>query len=847
VSDESAKRFLVVIGSSAGGVEALSILLAGLARDFPAAIVIAQHLDPLRTSNLAGVLERRSALPLVLVEDTVKLEPAKVFVVPANRHVMIRDGHVSAEGDHRDRPRPSVDLLLATAAEAYGEQLIAVILTGAGSDGASGALEVKRHGGTVVIQNPATARFPAMPLALPPTAVDHVADLEKLPSVLDALVRGAEFPEEATVADGAREILSLVSQTAGVDFGSYKQSTILRRIARRMVVTHTPSIEEYRRHLEQHRDEVQRLATAFLIKVTEFFRDAEAFEFIREGVLPVLIERARLRGRVLRLWSAGCATGEEPYSLAIMVAELLGTELPDWNVKIFATDLDEASITYARHGLYPEKALAKMPEDLRARYFEPSDAGMQVAKVLRQMVIFGQQDISRGVPFPRIDLVVCRNLLIYFKPELQQHVLELFAYSLSHAGGFLFLGKSETARPSNAAFELVEKRWKVYRCTKPPVLLATRRGGAGPLHFMPEPARAARKERTTPEGTALEVEPGIKRFEEVLVRNLPVGIAVVDRAYRLLTINTVARRLLGIRELGHEQDFLHAVRGLPYGQLRDAIDAVFRDHSTITLAELEVDRVGIQGVRNLTVTVTHAQGEPVSEFAIVSVADATEAVVARRNLESVQQEQGRLLAELTTANKRLSDMNKDLQDANEELQATNEEMTLAQEELQASNEELEATNEELQATNEELETNNEELQATNEELEATNEELSARTQELQELARTLGNERIRLTEVLEHAPMHLLVLRGPTLLVEHCNPRFGELLAGREWTARPVEEVLRGFESEALVDAVRAAFWNDRTSQEVPAVFEALHLRCTVAPFHDATGRVEGVLVFGRS
>lgn len=434
---------LVVVGSSAGGVGALSTLVSTLNKTFPAPIVLAQHLDPQRPSQLGSILERRSVLPIVVVDEHAPtlLESGRIYVVPANSHVRILDGHVHLESDHGDRPKPSVDMLLSSAAKAYGEHLIAVILTGSGSDGAAGAVDVKNAGGVVIIQNPQTAPYPSMPLSLPPTAVDHVVDVEQIGPMLHDLLRGVELPADEKVEDPMRDLLTRVSNETNIDFRNYKSSTILRRIARRMAVTHNASIRDYTDYLHTHPEEVRELVKAFLIKVTGFFRDPEAFEILKETVIPDLIERGKENGRSLRVWSAGCATGEEAYSLALLIADHLGEEFPEWNVKIFGTDLASDAISFARRGLYPENVLKELPDEYRRQFFERVDHGYQVQKSLRQAVIFGQQDISHGVPFPRIDLVTCRNLLIYFKPELQQVVLDLFAYSLQQSQGFFFSAK----------------------------------------------------------------------------------------------------------------------------------------------------------------------------------------------------------------------------------------------------------------------------------------------------------------------------------------------------------------------------------------------------------------------
>ncbi|HEY0543910.1 MAG TPA: CheR family methyltransferase [Pyrinomonadaceae bacterium] len=856
---------LVVVGSSAGGVGALSVLVSTLPKEFPAPVVLAQHLDPQRPSNLGSILERRSSLPIVLISDTepTRMEKGTIYVVPANRHVMIEDGHVRLGGDHEERPLPSIDLLLTTAAKAYGEHLVAVILTGSGSDGAAGAVEVKHAGGVVIIQNPQTAQYPSMPMSLPPTVVDHITELEQIGPLLNDLVRSAKLPPTEKVEDPLRELLTLVSRQTNIDFRSYKPSTILRRITRRMAVTHNPDLHDYAQYLEMHPEEVQELVRAFLIKVTGFFRDPEAYEYLRTYILPELIERGRTRGRVLRLWSAGCATGEEPYSLALLLADLLGPELPEWSLRIFATDLDEGAVNFSRRGLYPTNVLQDLPDDYRERYFEQADQGYRIIKPLRQMVIFGHQDLSRGTPFPRIDMVVCRNLLIYLKPELQQAILDLFAYSLHQTNGYLFLGKAETARPTKATFEIVSKKWKIYRCMGGPLALPPTQD-VSPTHMgvgLPYSERRARAyhladaERQTfpPEVFEREVSQ-LRHFNEVMLRYLPLGVVVIDRSYRIIMLNGGARRLLGIREVANEQDFLHTVRGLPYAQVREGIDTAFRERSPVALNELELDASFGSASRYINLIIMITQTEPgAPELALLSISDATEQVQTRKRLEAVQAEQTQLVGELSTANKRFSDMNKELQDANEELQAANEELMLTQEELQATNEEFEATNEELQATNEELETNNEELQATNEELQTTNDELTARTHEMQEVGKELASERIRLSEMIGMLPLYIMMLKGPELLVENFNPRYERLFGGREIKNRSFEEIFSGAEMEQFVETVRKAYKEDQTlttprmlthvPDEKGEPVESYFIH-TIIPIHDSAGKVGGVFIY---
>ncbi|HEY4034501.1 MAG TPA: chemotaxis protein CheB [Ktedonobacteraceae bacterium] len=349
---------LVVVGSSAGGIEALSILVGTLSKDFPAPIVLAQHLDPTRPSNLDQILQKRTTLPVEAVTKNSALQAGRIYVVPANHHVSIQNQHIEVyieePEDHLKRPRPSVDTLLSTAAEAYGEHLIAVILTGSGSDGSLGAIDAKDAGGVIIIQNPQTARYPSMPLSLPPTIVDYELNLEQIGPLLYELLTKTSTPlVEERAEDVLRDILEQVSRQASIDFRPYKTSTILRRIGRRMVVTHNRTMRDYAEYLKMYPEEVGELVKAFLINVTQFFRDTDAFAYLKSEILPKLIAQARERDHVLRFWTAGCATGEEPYSLAMLLTNLLGAELPEWSIKIFATDLDEAAINFARRAFTP--------------------------------------------------------------------------------------------------------------------------------------------------------------------------------------------------------------------------------------------------------------------------------------------------------------------------------------------------------------------------------------------------------------------------------------------------------------------------------------------------------------
>ncbi|MEA2545751.1 MAG: two-component system, chemotaxis family, CheB/CheR fusion protein, partial [Chloroflexota bacterium] len=583
---------LVVIGSSAGGIEALSRVVASLPSDFPAPIVIAQHLDPRRPSHLGEILARHATLPVKPVEETAPLEDGVIFVVPSNRLVEIVDGHLHLRPAKAGNVAPSVDLLLETAAGVFGPGLIAVILTGSGSDGSAGAWHVKRAGGAVVIENPATALFPSMPRSISPSLVDATADLDSIGAVLrELLAAGASAPEGREGREFAA-LLDRIRERSGIDFSTYKTATIIRRLRGRMGATRHSSLADYSKLIEDDPEEYARLISSLLIKVTEFFRDPKVFEHLREHLLPKLIADARRHGRQLRVWSAGCATGEEAYSLAMMVSEAMDDQAEPVDVRVFATDIDSAALAFARRGLYPPAALEKVPAPLRTRYFAKSDGGFEVVKSLRSFMIFGEHDLGARAAFPRIDLILCRNVLIYFSLPMQRAALETFGFSLRDDGR-LVLGPSETVAALPAPYVEDHVRLRIYRRlpgAAPPPLIRVK-----PVHL----PREREVLETAIQSTRRDVQAASDSTDEAeaLLLGLGLGIVVVNAAYDITRINTAARRMLGIHGLAFDQDFIHLAESLPSVSIRTAIDAALGGTTTTTVHEIEATVVSGEGSR----------------------------------------------------------------------------------------------------------------------------------------------------------------------------------------------------------------------------------------------------------
>ena len=741
--DVPGKPFLIVTGSSAGGIEALLALVGGLPADFAVPIVIAQHLDPTHASKLDAILAHRTSLPVRVVREREELAAGGIYVVPAGHDVTIVDGAATTHIEVRPGPKPSVDRLFESAAEVYGDGAIAIVFSGMGSDGLAGARAVKAHGGTVLIQDPRSAAHPSMPLAIPPTLVDFAARPDAMGGILVELIRGTRVTDGNGDQTELRRLLTQLRDRSGIDFLQYKMPTIMRRLSRLMVATGVSSVADYIRHLQSHPEAYQKLVGAFLIKVTEFFRDAALFEELKNHILPELIDEAVRTGNELRIWSAGTSTGEEAYSLAILCAELLQEKDVSIGVRIFATDLDEEAIAFARRGVYGGETLRHVPPAWIERYFVRMGDQYEVGKRIRNMTVFGAHDLGQRAPFPRIDLCTCRNVLIYFTRELQMRALQLFAFSL-RTGGYLVLGKAESTTLLSQYFRPVSETLKIYQRQGDRILIPpTRIRDVG----LPLPEREPGK-RTPLLPSAFrpsEHRPSLNELIGSLIANSALGVVVVNRRYDIVSINAAARSLLDIHGIGVGEDLVHLVRHVDAGALRDVIDSTFHSEDLpAKLLSAAADgtaererwlRIAAYADRDAAMSATDA--------IVLIVTDVTAEIVAGRQLEATAQDRGTQVEQLSSRVEELAQRqrallraNDELTAANAELRSVNEQLLINAEEAASANEEIETLNEEMQATNEELETLNEELQATVEELNTTNDELEARGHDLERLGVT---------------------------------------------------------------------------------------------------------------
>ena len=759
-------------------------MVASLPVDFPAPIVIAQHLDPRRPSHLHEILARHATLPVRVVEEREALENGVIFVVPSNRIVDLSQGDLRLHPARAGAVAPSIDVLFESAAGVFGPGLIAVILTGSGSDGSSGAWHVKQAGGAVVIENPATAMFPSMPSSIPPSLVDATADLDSIGSVLSDLLAAGNPAADGRDHDELSRILERIHERSGIDFGSYKPPTILRRLHGRMTATARPTVAGYAAYLESNPEEYARLVNSFLIKVTEFFRDPKLFDYLRDRVLPELIAEARRDGRELRIWSAGCSSGEEAYSAAIVVAEALGDELPWPGVRIFATDIDRDAIAFARRGVYPASAVGSLPAGARDRYFSKSDGGYEVNKQLRAMMVFGEHDLGERAPFPRIDLLLCRNVLIYFAAPMQRVALETFAFSL-RPGGRLVLGVSETVATLPEPFEQENARLRIYRRLAgnyaiPPMRPAVLRPRRGPESRLDQAIRVTHRDvRREAESSA---------SADNLLLNLSVGVVVVDPRYYILRINSAARQMLGIHGTAYDQDFIHLAEALPASAIRAAIDSALTGKTSSAVFEVEPADAASETAHFIEATIRPYRVEARAiEGVVVELTDVTRLEQERRAEARTKHR----LEKAVATNARLLRANEELTALVAELRTGNEAMLLASEDAQATSEEVETVNEEFQATNEELETLNEELTASVEELRVANEDLATRTEQLSVQTGALEQQRLSLQEEHDRLRSILASLGDAIVAVDHegrvmvTNHAYDRLFGGADAEIEP--------------------------------------------------------------
>jgi two-component system, chemotaxis family, CheB/CheR fusion protein len=737
-SAQEEEFFVVGIGASAGALEPISEILKQLPRSSEFAAVLVQHLDPNHESILVELLNRVTSMPVQWAMNGRAVEPGHVYVAPPKSCLSIQDGVLVLHEADRVKVGGDVDHFFSALAQDGKHRAVAVILSGNGSDGTAGAKAIKGAGGIVFAQEPSTASFSSMPRsAIDAGCVDRVLapaaiadELLKLtrnaPLLWDRIAVSDEALPTGTEAEHLVAILHLLTARTGVDFTAYKPTTIKRRLVRQMVLSKRADVGDYLKLLQKNKGELDKLYESLLINVTEFFRDAPYFEFLREQVLPKMIQH-RPDHQPIRVWVPGCSTGEEVYSLAILVRELIEESSHMLPVQIFGTDVSDQAISAARAGLYSASDVANVTPERLNQFFHRTDRGYVIQKAVRDMCIFARQNVARDSPFSRLDLISCRNLLIYFGPTLQRKLMPVFHYSLN-PGGILVLGSSESVGGHADLFRLVDRRFRIY---------SRKSSGQRPhLEFAVEPAVAATPALPKAMATMTDElkEPGdiIREADRIVLnRHSPSGVLVNDDLDIVQFRGDVSAYLAPTSGRASLNLFRMARDGLA-GELQAAINEA--REKTVRVHRRQVPIISGDDTKLVHLDITPIDTAQTRErFYLILFEPVDHNAPERASPETpAKAKRAGQLAQVEQLRQDLEATRTYLQSAIQKHESTNQE-------LRAANEEIQSSNEELQSTNEELETAKEELQSTNEELTTVNEELHSRQLELIQVNNDLHN------------------------------------------------------------------------------------------------------------
>ena len=718
--------FVVGIGASAGGLIAISRFFEAMPADSGMAFVIVVHLSPKHESELAAILQRKTRMPVLQVNETVKIEANHVYIIPPSNNLVMNDGKLQPVPVVRQHStHGEIDLFLRALAEVHRERAVGIVLSGAGADGAVGISRIKEKGGIAIAQSLDDAEYDSMPRSAIDTGlIDIILPAAEIPQRLITLARnagqiklpygavsahGEEPPEQADGSKDAEaalhEIMKLLRQSTGHDFRYYKRATVLRRIERRLQIHGLPDVIAYQNFIRQHPEETGALLQDMLISVTNFFRDRAAFEALERDIIPSIFENAGPAEQI-RCWSVACATGEEAYSIAMLLADQNALASKPRAIQVFASDIDERAITVARHGLYPESVAADIAPARLRQYFTRDGQQYRIGDKIRQTILFSLHNILRDPPFSRLHLVSCRNLLIYLERDVQKKVLEVLHYALQ-PGGYLFLGSAETAEIAGGLFVPVDKKHRIYRATQ--VRISSYPQVPQPaLTLAATPAKPGRNRAERRKALPEELH---RRFVEDF---MPPSI-LVDGNGDIIYVTSQAGRFLHYPHGELTKNILTLVRPELRLELSAALFQARQTHEEITSGWVRMQ----QADAALPVRLVVRPGKDDSglkDTTLVVFEESTDVGEVK-------------IPEAPSENSAMLHLERELGQTKEELQSVIEQYETALEDSKASNEELQAMNEELRSATEEMETSKEELQSINEELNTVNAELKMKVEE----------------------------------------------------------------------------------------------------------------------
>ena len=823
------KAFPIVgVGASAGGIEAIRQLLEALPPDLGMAFIIVLHMDPTHESVLAEILARSTRMAVTQVDDEPILERNHVYVIPPGRDMIVVEGHLKLVPRKlvHGVPKP-VDTLFRSLAEDQTHRAIGVVLSGTGNDGVVGLASIRAEGGITFAQDE-TALHGDMPQnAVAGGSVDRVCSPRALAQELERIARHSIVAEAGRapldIEVALEPVLRVLRARTGVDFTNYRSKTIMRRIFRRMFLHRIETVADYLAMLNGHPAEVAALYEDILICVTSFFRDPEAYEVLAQKVFPTLVNN-RPKSATLRVWVAGCSSGEEAYSLAIALAEFASSQAARPQVQVFATDLNENSIEKARIGIYPKSIAKNVSRERLERYFVETDGGFQICRTIRDMCTFATQNILRDPPFSRIDFISCRNLLIYLKPTLQRKILPLFHYAMN-PNGFLLLGSSETVGGFTDLFGVVDRKHRIYFKQA----AATSRYAPPIAHAAIHQGTDVASPRRIPEGPRV---PDVLREADRIVLNrfAPSGV-LTNSNYEVIQFRGDTGAYLVPPPGKPSADVLKMARPGLLVSLRAALLAATQTHAPERRTGIAVQSPG--GVRTISLEVIPVRASHLEETSyLVLFADDRQAT--SRESEGASGEPP--IAPSTTEEARDADMAQELLLTRDYLQSLIEQQEATNEELQSANEEIQSSNEELQSINEELQTSKEEMQASNEELATVNEELRTRNDELDEANSDLSN-------LFDSINEPVILLSADQSIRRFTPPAAEALRLSRADIGRPLREAQLPIRIEDLSRQVQSVIESGQAHKQDVEDLRGVWYSLRIRPYRDTGNTVSGAVI----
>jgi two-component system, chemotaxis family, CheB/CheR fusion protein len=811
--------YIVGIGASAGGLEALEKLFDSMPEQEELAFIIIQHLSPDYKSLMGELLEKHTNLSIYQVEDGTAVEPRSIYLIPRKKNMYIYQGKLFLTPQEQGLNLP-IDIFLESLAEDQAEKGIAVILSGTGSDGTRGIRSVKENGGFVIVQDETTAKFDGMPKsAISTEIVDSVLPPEEIGKEIKNFITGTKNVSSSEKSQNGKKesdltkAFMLLKRKTGVDLSYYKESTLFRRIERRMGINQIEDFPAYIRFLEKNSEEINILFKEILIGVTRFFRDKEAFDFLENQVIPSIVD-GKNREDSIRIWVAGCSTGEEAYSIAILLYEYMQKQNIKREIKIFATDIDRDAIEFASFGMYPESIAADAPKHRLQRFFVKKGDYYQIIHPIREMVIFAYHNVFKDPPFRRVDLISCRNLLIYLQPVLQKKILSNFHFALNPKG-YLVLGSSETLLEYSKFFDTLDHKWKIF----------STKGLLGPERNVPlqelsitKPYNNVIKNKTDTDWDNTGVLSQEIIFEQ-LINALFAPCILIDSEKQITHIFGDINPFFQLPTGKVNFDIIKMARKEIQIPLGNAIDAAASEHKMITYNDIIIGKNTEAFASNITVIpIKNSFGG--YNYAIIfekqEETPGSEKVTQRYSLEE-------------SVNQRIRNLENELQHTKENLQATIEE--------------LETSNEELQATNEELLSSNEELQSTNEELQSVNEELITVNAEYQKKIEELSNLNDDINNLLSGSDVGTLFLDTDLTIRKFTPAAAKHIRIIKSDAGRPISDLSHSLEYPEFIDDInRVMNTNSKIEKEIKNKSDEW-LLIKIHPYKSNQSTIEGIVI----